>query len=167
MSWERESEEPMTWVSDLADTLIREILEQMAGIHLRRCPPPPGGRTFLSVFSAVEGAYHTELAFCAEPQLLRRVAVNMLEDPKAGLEDGLEYTMEIFNVFCGRFISEIYRETRIPARFYTPRHAAGKVCLTHTPVQSLYYLSDREEQACFYWTASSIAEILTRGKENG
>lgn len=165
MRSEKKETNAHAWVSDMADTLIREILEQTAGLQLVRCPSPFAvGDEFFTVYSTVDGAFHTELVFSSEPDLFCRIASNMSGDPAPSQEEAVEYAMELFNMFCGRFISEIYRMTRVPARFYPPQYMVGTLQLDSGSVESLYYQDACGVKAKFSWTAEAIERLLNKGE---
>lgn len=165
-----EKEAPLLWVRALADELIREILEQVTGIHLRQCPRDPfweHARETASICSQVEGTYRMELLFCAEHSLVYRMGVRMSGESDLPEEEAVEYAMEIFNVFCGRFLSELYRSTGIVARFKPPCYnrkeyppAGERVSY----VQPLCYISDTGEHAQFSWSMEPIERLLTSKK---
>lgn len=156
----------LSWVSDLADALIREIFQETAGILLvrRQGPPPPaaGSPSLVSIYSRADGAYVTELVFRGELPLFFQVAANMQENPSPSLEDAADYTLELFNIFCGRFISEVYRATGITARFHPPQYLGERPCGIMGTTNSIYYLSQDGQQAQFSWTSDSVEQLLTR-----
>lgn len=160
---------PIAWVTDLADALVREIFELVADVRLSRCEEtsvPLRDGTF-TVFSAVEGAYRSELAFRSEPPLARRVARNMLGREPGDMEESVEYTMELFNMFCGRFLSEIYRAAGARARFSPPRYTCGPFRFSQEGElrgKALHYCGDQGERAVFLWTEDGLERLLARGK---
>lgn len=154
------------WVIQMADTLTCEITEQMCGIRLnsrtqveRNAPPMD------VVYGLVEGRYRMCLKFRAEPRLFCRLAENMIGAPPESMEEVQEYATEFFNVLCGRFISEIYQQTKLPARFYPTRYgeALGAPDLEeYDAAVTRYYISEQEELAEFSW-AASLYEYLQKG----
>lgn len=159
----------LCWVCDLADALIREIAQEAADLPLYRQPEGPPlseEHSLVSIYSKVDGAYFTELVFRGELSLFFQVASNMQGVPSPSMEDAVDYALELFNMFCGRFISEVYRATGIPARFYPPRYLGGQPCSVKGAVKSLYYLSQHGEQAQFSWTADSVEQLLIRRTAN-
>lgn len=169
MSSKEGAARPIAWVSDLADALVRETFEQVADVRLNRCEKmsAPLKADAITVFSAVEGAYHSELAFRAEPPLARRAARNMMGREPETREETVEYIMELFNMFCGRFLSEIYRTVGARARFSPPRHIGGDFRFSQAEEvrgEVLYYRGDHGDRAAFLWTEDALERLLTRGK---
>lgn len=159
---------PYLWVSDLADALIREIFQETAGISLIRqpTPPPDGVHVLSSIYSKVDGDYVTELIFRGELPLFFQIASNMQGDPAPPMEDAVDYALELFNIFCGRFISEVYQATRVSARFYPPEYLGARMRKMAGPIQSIYYCSGNGIQAQFSWTSDSVEQLLTRRTKN-
>ena len=156
------------WVIQMADTLTCEIAEQMCGIRLNsrtqegRSVPPMD-----VVYGVVEGRYRMHLRFRAEPRLFCRLAENMIGAPPESMEEVQEYATEFFNVLCGRFISEIYRQTKLSARFYPTRYRRASATPNleeRDTVVTRYYVSEQEELAEFSW-AASLYEYLQKGVE--
>lgn len=113
------------WLLEKADRLIRELLERCAGIRLTRQPAVQEFHDFAEIFTEIDGTYAALLTFRAEYALLHRLAENMRGDLPAAPDDDEEYGKEFMNVVCGRLVSDIFRLTRSPARFYPPRFVRG------------------------------------------
>lgn len=160
------------WVVEMADTLAREILEQLAGIRLSRCsvgsvPPYTPAPRMDGVYGHVEGAYRMELFFCAEPSLFQRLACNMIGAP-AEDEEVQEYAAEFVNMLCGRFISEIYRATKISARFFPTQYQPYPYEVKTkdgSALRTLYYISEEQETAEFSWTEDTIELLLKERRQ--
>ena len=150
----------------MADALLREILEQLAGIRLTRCPPrtPKGaGPPMDGVYGKVDGAYQMQLLFRAEPRIFQRLACRMIGAPAKDTQEVQEYATEFANVLCGRFISEIYRATKVPARFYPTQYETypdSSPLGDETEISTIFYASEDQEAAEFSWTADSVAMLL-------
>lgn len=139
----------------MADALTCEIMDVMSGIRLSRCcEPTPSGMQMSGVFAVVQGQrYHMQLQFRAEPRMFLRLARNMIGSEPADSAEVEDYAAEFFNVLCGRFVSELCRASRTPARFTptlyepVPRELqAGK-----SKVKTLYFVSENHERAQFSW----------------
>lgn len=150
------------WVRDFADYLFRELIELEGGFSLR-CKPalPPQMEECDVVYTGIEGACGAMLAFVAERPLFLRLARNMICGPEESEEDVRDYVKEFFNVFSGRFISELYRMTGAPALFCPPEYRAGTPpdlwALEPSPNQ-LIYESDQGRTAVFAWRLPSNLE---------
>lgn len=165
MSGETSGSSSLPWVSALADTLIREIFQETAGILLFRkaeCPPPAGGSPIVSIYSKADGAYGTELVFQGELSLFFQIASNMQGIPAPRFQDAVDYGLELFNMFCGRFISEVYRATGVPARFYPPQYLGTEPCPMEGSVTSICYCSQNGCYAQFSWTSDFVEQLHTR-----
>lgn len=164
MSCEVIEHRPFSWVSDLADALIREIFQETAGILLERTAdlPPDSGGAFVSIYSKSDGAYTTELIFRGELPLFFQIASNMMEVPSPCMEDAVDYGLELFNIFCGRFISEIHRATGVPARFYPPQYLGTQPRDMTRPIDTICYRSQGGLHAQFLWTSDSVEQLHTR-----
>lgn len=157
------------WVCQMADVLTREILEEMAEIRMTRCVnlEAPASRLD-AVCGLVDGIYQLELRFRAEENLFWRLAENMIGGKPEDTEEVQEYAREFFNTLCGRFISEIYRETKIPARFYPVRYESAAENMEHGnnhSFTSINFVSDQKEYAEFSWTRDSMEELLKRSEK--
>lgn len=156
----------IAWVTEMADALLREILEQLSGIRLSRRPPwtPKGaGPPMDGVYGRVDGAYQMRLLFRAEPRVFQRLASNMIGAPAKDAQEVQEYATEFANVLCGRFISEIYRATKVPARFYPTQYETYPdipLLGDDTEISTIFYASEDQEAADFSWTADSVAMLL-------
>lgn len=154
------------WICHMAELLVLEILEQMSTIQLKRCGGRGRSETPMDwVCGQVDGEYQMQLAFRAEPKLFRRLAENLLDETPVESEMVRESAREFFNTLCGRFISELYRETKISARFNPVQYEAapgGSDRKWDGPVSTIYFISDEQEHAEFSWPQRTMEELLKR-----
>ncbi len=153
----------------MADVLTCEIIQEMASISIGRCTKLGVPESELDlVYGLVDGDYQMELLFRAEPRFFYRMAENMIGDPPEDELEVQEYASEFFNTLCGRFISEIYRATRRPARFHPIRYQTASECqgiCEDGMFVSLYFVSDQKEYVEFSWTKCPMEELLKRSEE--
>jgi hypothetical protein len=159
-------EEPGAWVYRMAELLVCEIMDQMAGIQVSRCS---GGETpaqeMDTVGGYVAGGYQMEVFLRAEPALFRRIACNLIGGEPDSPEEIQDYAMELFNVLCGRFVSEVSRTTHVPAYFEPPMYfkdARDGGASPGEPMSTLFFESDQKERAEFSWTSNSMNQLLRR-----
>lgn len=158
------------WIPQMADLLVYEVTEQMSGIQLGSCPELEGKATEMeTVYGLVDGEYQMQLRFRAEPRMFTRLAKSMIGEEPQDPEEVQEYATEFFNVLCGRFISEIYRNSKLAGRFLPT--AYGKAPEeTHSgadePVCSRYFLSDEQELVEFSWSKNPDGNLCWKVREN-
>ena len=105
---------------ELIHRTVVDITRQIAKIDLRLCSQDPDPANELcTLHTTIDGDYHTELVLHADRALLHRLTENMMEAKTTDPEDMEEYSKEFFNVLCGHIVSEIFRRTKLPARFDT------------------------------------------------
>lgn len=156
------------WVWSLGDYLTCEILDEMATIRLER----DGTRTEPSdsmdeVGCVVEGDYQMRVQFRAEHRLFRRLAEHMTGETGQPEELVQEYAKEFVNTLCGRFVSEIYHMTKIPARFYPVEYRTSAEAAeqkAQEPFSTIRFKSDEEEYAEFSWSQGPMEELLKRSE---
>lgn len=155
------------WVLRMADILVYEILDQMAGIQIRNSTANEAGTTDMStVYGFVDGEYRMQLQFRADPRMFGRFAENMMGKPPQE-EDIRDYAEEFFNVLCGRFVSEIYRATQMKARFFPTRYGEPcKALREEEPELSCtrYFVSEEREHAEFSWSVALSENNLEGAK---
>lgn len=155
-----------SWIYHMADILVREILDQMSTIQLEQCSAQNKAEIPMDLVSGqVDGDYQMQLAFRAEPKLFRRLAENLLDETPVESEMIRESAREFFNTLCGRFISEIYRETKAAGRFYPVQYEPAPGNMGHIgdePVNTIYFISDEQEHAEFSWPQKTMDELLKR-----
>lgn len=157
-----------SWIWNLGTYLVCEILKQMASIELERCEMqrflPPAMDT---VYGKVDGAYQMSLQFRAERSLFRRLAENMMGEVPKSEELVQEYAKEFVNTLCGRFISEIYHMTAIPARFYPVeyvRSVGPAERRDREALSTICFMSDKKEYVEFSWPMGPMEELLKRSE---
>ena len=147
------------WVALMADTLTCEIMDVMSGIRLSRCrDPAPDGTAMSSVCAYVRGRhFDMQLRFQAEPKMFWRLARNMIGGEPESAEEVSDYASEFFNVLCGRFVSELCRVTRAPARFTPPQYNPEPAPFEkRADMRTLHFVSEECERAQFSWSAPLI-----------
>ena len=142
------------WVSRMADILVFEILEQMSGIRVKTgCERASAEETMDTVYGLIDGEYRMELRFRAQPSMFRRLTENMMGEPPQE-EDVRDYAEEFFNVLCGRFVSEIYRTTKMKGRFLPTQYGKPLKVLAAEEWSSSCtrcFVSEEKELAEFSW----------------
>lgn len=156
------------WVSALAESLVCEIADQMAGIVLRGLPDqPPEHRRMAVVRGLIGGDYTLQVQFFADRSLFYRLTQQMLgEEPTE--EDIEDYAIEFFNILCGRFLSEIVNQTHISARLMPIKYelpTEETAPETDESMCTLNFVSDCQEQVAFSWTSVPIEEMMRRNNK--
>ena len=108
-----------------------------------------------------------KVQFFADRALFYRLTQNMLGDHPSE-EDIEDYAIEFFNILCGRFLSEIVNQTHISARLMPIRYelpAEETTPETDESMCTLNFVSDKQEQVAFSWTAVPIEEMMRRSKK--
>ena len=153
------------WVLQMADILVYEILDQMAGIQMVKSPEDAAENTDMdTVYGFVDGEYRMQLQFRADPRMFGRFAENMMGSPPQE-EDVRDYAEEFFNVLCGRFVSEIHRATQLEARFFPTRYGEPDRALREEEKKlscTRYFVSEDREHAEFSWSVA-LSETNVEG----
>ena len=136
-------------LEELIHRTVVDITRQIAKIDLRLCSQDPDPANELcTLHTTIDGDYHTELVLHADRALLHRLTENMMEAKTTDPEDMEEYSKEFFNVLCGHIVSEIFRRTKLPARFHTPCFAYGDTDEEKAKDKiRIRYASDQAERA--------------------
>lgn len=153
------------WAQQKAQTLVCDIMKQMAGIELYRqdvSHPEETIAQFGSVYGVTRGTYDMQMQFRASPELFYRLAKNMIGDEPEDDFEVREYAVEFFNVLCGRLASEFYEMTRgltgfSPPRYEHPPHITN--IAASESVETLYFSSDQQEYAMLIFTSIPSANI--------
>lgn len=159
------------WVCSMAESLICEIIAEMANIQLWKASEPVEElkkKSMVGVCAAIGGDYTLKMRFFAEKQLFYRLAKNMLgREPDD--EDIQDYAMEFLNVVCGRFISEIINETHIKVKLMPTEYRVptGRMPEEEESMQTMGFVSDEQEYAAFSWTTMAIEDMVRRSTLNG
>lgn len=149
------------WVSQLAQELLRETLQQMGGIQLQMVPDLPSQfaqKETGIVCGETAGDLNIRMRLEAENSLFARLAGNMIGEPPADQQEVEEYAAEVFNVVCGRFVSELYRMTGRSARFLPTTYEQPPGTpprYDEAGVNSVKFMSDSNEGAVFAWALAS------------
>lgn len=156
-----------TWVKDMAENLVREIMEQMSGIQLSSVSAPTiGPKDMEGVRIWVDGDYKMQMSFFAERKLFYRFAKNMIEEEPTE-EDIRDYAMEFLNIICGRFISELVNQLHIQVRMMAVEYRVLEKWTKPEDINSvraLGFISDTQEYAVFSWTSRAIEEMMKRSQ---
>lgn len=160
------------WVHTMVETLVCEILTEMANLRIWRAEEPIEAlkrRKMIGVCATIGGDYTFKMRFFAEKPFFYRLAKNMMgEEPDE--EDIRDYAMEFINVVCGRFISEIINETHIKARLMPVEYRMptnGELQEEEESMQTMGFVGDGQEYAAFSWTTMAIEDMVRRSKLNG
>jgi hypothetical protein len=152
------------WVYRMAEHLVSEITEEMAGIQMwPQTEDNVRPVEMDTVWGFVNGDFQMEVQFRAQPCVFYRMASNIIGGEPEGPEEVREYAVEYFNVLCGRFVSELSRTTHVPARFRPPEYTSSDgYQRPREPQSTLYFLTDKNEQAAFSWSEQPMEQLLKR-----
>jgi chemotaxis protein CheY-P-specific phosphatase CheC len=154
------------WVYDLAEALVYEVLEQMAGITTLCQSSRKMPRVKMdTVCGQINGDFHMEVQFRAEPGTFRRLASNIIGGEPEGPEEVQEYATEVFNVLCGRFVSEICSVTHTVIKFQPPQYKTAAEIVADgagEPLSMLFFVTERKEPIEFCWSENAINQLLKR-----
>ena len=149
------------WIGSLAGELICEIFHSMSNIRLRVVPEAPVRQTMESMDGVLGLASSASCGMCMQFRsgygLFERLARNMIGDAPEDREEVAEYAMEMFNIVCGRFISELCVAMKCCGRFQPtvyerPPHVTD---MENGGCNSIYFESDEDDIAVFSWKAMS------------
>lgn len=145
------------WLLQMTDTLLRQLLETCAGIRAC-CAERRDMDEFAEVYAEIDGTYHARLSLRAGTRLWRALAENILGGPLTAPDDPEEYAKEFLNILCGRLVSDIFRLTHSPARFFPPRWTQGALPpfddKTHF-ISTLYYMTWEGEPIELHWVCGA------------
>ena len=145
------------WIVDLAGTLISEIFYTMSRISLWLIPEIPALEA-LDSMESVLGVASSEhcgmrMQMRSSYSLFERLARNMIGDAPEDRQEVEEYATEMFNIVCGRFISELCVAMKCCGRFQptTYERSPDVTDLLGGGSNSIYFKSDEDEVAVFSW----------------
>ena len=115
---------PRERLMEIFDQVVREITQREAGICLAPGNTEPDGELF-TVYTIFERGFHTCLSLCAEASMFVRLTQGMMQKEDVTRRDVEDFAKEYFNVLCGHIVSQLLRETRVPARFSPPSFQQG------------------------------------------
>jgi hypothetical protein len=150
------SDEENRWVTQTAETLVCDILKQMADIQAYRLPDATelDGLQLDTVCAHIHGDYCLEVRLCSEPESFYRLTRNISGEDPLGEAEIQEYATEFFNVLCGRFISAICDRNHVLMRFDPPEYRKA-ACAPDTgvcvEVHTLAFRTELEELFEFSW----------------
>lgn len=137
---------PRERLTEIFDQVVREITRREAGIRLALGESVPEGELF-TVYAVFERGYSTCLSLCAESAMFVRLAQGMMRRQDVSRGDVEAFAKEYFNVLCGHIVAQLYRETKIPARFSPPAFHEGRyIPENHLRHIVLTYASDQNER---------------------
>jgi chemotaxis protein CheY-P-specific phosphatase CheC len=150
----------------MAEALVYEVLEQMAGITTL-CQPsrkvPTVGMD--TVYGHVTGDFRMEVQLRAQPSLFHRIASNIIGGDPESVEEVEEYATEVFNVLCGRFISELCSVTHTVIKFRPPLYKTAAETAkmgAGEPLSMLLFETDNKEPIEFCWSKDAMIQLLKR-----
>jgi hypothetical protein len=150
------NEEDGKWITQTAEAMVREILKQMANVQVRllSASQKQAGVTMDDVYDHIYGDRQMEVQLRAEPELFYRMAKNIGGTDPQDEDEIADYATEIFNVLCGRFISEICNRDHISMRFNPPQYRKSSYVSRTEGNETLHTLSfrtEKEELLEFAW----------------
>jgi chemotaxis protein CheY-P-specific phosphatase CheC len=151
----------------MAESLISEICQDMGGISISRRPARQRPSVAMDkVSSYVNGEYSMEVELRAQPAMFRRLARHVIGgEPER--EDVQDVATEFLNVICGRFISELCKETHVQPHLFPPQYTenGNSAYLDAGPsADTLFFETDQGEQAEFSWNGASVHKLLKRSE---
>ena len=136
---------PQERLTEIFDQVVRDITRREAGICLAPGEAEPSGEVF-TVYAVFERGFDTCLSMSAEAAMFVRLTRGMMQREDVTDRDVEDFTKEYFNVLCGHIVAQLYRETKVPARFSPPSFRAGRyIPEDHLRHIVLTYAGDRNE----------------------
>ncbi|MCI8501076.1 MAG: chemotaxis protein CheX [Oscillospiraceae bacterium] len=156
-------------LTEIFDKTAREVTEQESGIRLRMGSTPPDGELCTVSIPFTRG-FHSILSLCAETGLFARLTQGMMRGGTVTPQDIEDFSKEYFNVLCGRIVSRLYQETKVPYRFGIPTFYRGKALPDgYREHFALIYESDENRSAQLIYHIpfgdSAGSCVSTEGKE--
>ena len=151
------------WIYQMASRLTCEILEVMAGVKLTKWPTGDSSTKMDTVYGLVSGKDDIQIQFEADPKLFARMARNMIGGEPEDEFEVQEYAAEIFNVLCGRIVSELCDASKTVLHF---RPIEYKAYSDEEPMEyshaldTLYFKSDNDEFARLSWSRESVESLI-------
>ncbi len=116
------------WVELLAEQLVIDVSDWMAGVHLVCVPEKEqscAGADIHAVCACAKGDASITMQLQAEPRLFSGLAKRHMGKEPTEDEDIQEYAVEFMNVLCGRFVSALCTDMKIKICFSTPSYDAS------------------------------------------
>ena len=136
---------PRERLAEIFDQVVRDITRREAGICLAPGEAEPSGEIY-TVYAVFERGFGTCLSMSAEAAMFVRLTRGMMQREDVTDRDVEDFTKEYFNVLCGHIVAQLYRETKVPARFSPPSFRAGRyIPEDHLRHIVLTYAGDRNE----------------------
>ncbi len=145
------------WISVMAQEMVLEVTDWMAGITLTSCPKAqfePYQQPMDSVLVCAGGKTKISVQFQADPRMFFRLAQKMIGEDPADQEEVQEYAIEYVNVLCGRFISHLFSHWHEKTRYFFPKYEMPPNVTAvdkKEGAQSLFFLSEMQECVVFSW----------------
>lgn len=112
-------------LAQVFDEVVREVTERASGIRLLESGTKLAGE-LCTVYTSFQRGYRTGVSLCAERSLFTRLTQRMMQTEEVSPQEVEEFSREYFNALCGRIVSQMYPETKIPARFDRPSFHEGR-----------------------------------------
>lgn len=102
------------------------MTEQLAGIKMNQESAFLRGDVCTVYTAFRQGGVRSGLAMTAETRFFQRLTRRMMRAEQVGAQDVRDFTIEYFNVLCGKITGLLYRDTGVAARFQIPSFCAGR-----------------------------------------
>ena len=145
------------WIGMLAGELICDIFYSMSNIRLRVVSEVPARQTLEKMDAVLGVASSAACGMCMQMRsgydLFERLARNMIGAAPEDREEVAEYATEMFNIVCGRFISELSVAMKCCGRFQPTvyERPPNVTDMENGMCNSIYFESDENDIAVFSW----------------
>ncbi len=145
------------WITVMAQELVREVTDWMAGISLTCCPKTqinPNKEQMDSVLVCAGNKTRISVQLQADPQLFFRLTQKMVGSAPQDKEEVQEYAIEYVNVLCGRFISHLFSHWHEKTRYFFPKYETPPNVTAineKSEAKSLFFISEMQESVIFSW----------------
>ncbi len=139
----------------LVDKVAREVTERVAGVRLAKEEGSFTGERYTVHITFTKGV-HYGLALCAELPIYTRMTQYMMQETEVTSQDIEDFSKEYFNVVCGHIAAEIYKNTKLAARFGVPEFFQGEYVSETPELFTLQYSGERGE--CVWLTCYAPAK---------
>lgn len=106
----------------IIDDIIRDVTFKVANLDLcgydRACISP---ESQIALVTTVTGHYEGNIVFLSGNHVIRGISENMKHEQITQQSELELYTVEYFNILCGRIITAICNRSNLSARFNIPR----------------------------------------------
>lgn len=134
-------------LKEALDRIVRKVTEDSVGIRLTQGDAGPGEES-CTVYISFNQGFRSSLSLRADTVMLIRLAQKVMKTERITPQDLEDVAKEYFNVLCGQIAAELYRTTRVAARFSVPAFHHGVYGPeTHREQFALNYCDDRDKAA--------------------